>query len=350
MRIGGGVVRLLLAIGCIVGVGRKARADVFNLPSGQTSLQFVTVGDPGNAPDTTGFGAVPYTYQMGKFDVTVAQYTRFLNSVAQTDTYRLYNITMSPSDSSSSCGIVQNGNSGGFTYSFASDRANLPVTSVSWGDAARFCNWLANGQPATGIENSLTTEDGSYAINGAQTIQQLQSVTRSQSATYVIPSENEWYKSSYYDPTLNGGLGEYWAYPTKSNTAPSNILSATGQNNANFEDPILGFTDPVNLLTPVGSFAGSPSAYGTYDQGGDVFQLLDNNPGSGIADRGGAWDLDSSFLQSSSRSSGVGFTDVATNVGFRVAEVPEPSSICILSLISVLLLVRRRRSSNASVE
>ena len=26
----------------------------------------------------------------------------------------------------------------------------------------------------------------------------------------------------------------YWLYPTQSNTAPSNMLSATGTNNANF--------------------------------------------------------------------------------------------------------------------
>jgi len=75
-------------------MGNTARADVFNLPSGQTNLQFVTVGDPGNAPDTTGFGAVPYTYQMGKFDVTVAQYTQFLNAVAKTDTYGLFNVSV----------------------------------------------------------------------------------------------------------------------------------------------------------------------------------------------------------------------------------------------------------------
>jgi hypothetical protein len=53
------------------------KADVFNMPNGQTSLQFVTVGDPGNAPDTvvesdgtTGYGSVPYVYRMGKYDVT----------------------------------------------------------------------------------------------------------------------------------------------------------------------------------------------------------------------------------------------------------------------------------------
>ena len=77
-----------------------ARADVFNMPAGQTSLQLVTVGDPGNAADTavmarewhdtTGYGSVPYVYNIGKYDVTVGQYCQFLNAVAKTDTYGLY--------------------------------------------------------------------------------------------------------------------------------------------------------------------------------------------------------------------------------------------------------------------
>ena len=66
-----------------------AQADVFNMPTGDTSLQFVTVGDPGNAADpSTGYGSVGYTYQMGKYDVTVGQYCQFLNAVAKTDTLR----------------------------------------------------------------------------------------------------------------------------------------------------------------------------------------------------------------------------------------------------------------------
>jgi hypothetical protein len=66
------------------GVG-QAQADVFDMPSGQTSLLFVPVGDPGNAADTTGYGSVGYPYQMGKYDVTVGQYCGFLNAVAKTD-------------------------------------------------------------------------------------------------------------------------------------------------------------------------------------------------------------------------------------------------------------------------
>ena len=95
---------------------------------------------------------------------------------------------MDPSDGIGSPGIIRSGNPEvGYTYSVASGYQNFPVTEVSWGDAARFCNWLANGQPDTGVENSTTTEDGSYALNGDLTDKALNLVTRSPNATYVIP-------------------------------------------------------------------------------------------------------------------------------------------------------------------
>jgi hypothetical protein len=50
----------------------------------------VLVGDAGNSADSTGFGAVSYEYQIGKYEVTLAEYTAFLNAVAATDTYNLY--------------------------------------------------------------------------------------------------------------------------------------------------------------------------------------------------------------------------------------------------------------------
>ena len=151
----------------------------------------------------------------------------------------------------------------------------MPVFDVSYGDAAPFCNWLQNGQPSSGTKGAGTTESGAYTLNGATSQAALLAVTRNANAKYVIPSENEWYKAAYYDPALNGGAGGYWLYPTRSNTAPINTLPDTG-NHANFYDDddtgTGGYTDPANRLTPVGNFALSPSAYGTFDQGGDVWQ------------------------------------------------------------------------------
>ena len=107
-----------------------------------------------------------YNYNIDKYDVTVGQYTDFLNSVAATDTYGLYNTSMATD--LNIAGISRSGSSGSYTYSVIGSSANLPITYVSWGDAARFANWLQNGQPS-GAEGPGTTETGAYTLNGAIT-------------------------------------------------------------------------------------------------------------------------------------------------------------------------------------
>ena len=346
------IVRGLLAAALVVSAV-AARADsVFSMSGTNASLQFVTVGNPGNAADPgTGYGAVPYNYQMGKYDTTAAQYCDFLNAVAASDTYGLYNVSMASTGSAGSygCGIVQTSGSAGYTYSVLSGWANMPANYVSWGDAARFCNWLQNGQPV-GAEGSTTTETGAYTLNGATSNAALMAITRNTGATYVIPSENEWYKAAYYDPTLNAGAGGYWAYPTKSNTPPVNIQSLIGTNNANFYDYYGtgngGYTDPTNGLTPVGAFADSPGPYGTYDMGGDVWQWNEasiDNDYRGL--RGGSfYGIGVAGLASSYRDFYYP-TGENPNIGFRVASVPEPGSITLLlfGFIGGLICWRRWR-------
>ena len=105
--------------------------------------------------------------------------------------------------------------------------------------------------------------------------------TRNAGASYFIPTENEWYKAAYYDPTLNGGAGGYWAYPTKSNTAPGNLTAPTPATMTNYYNN--DYTDPLDDLTPVGDFVLSPGGYGTYDMGGDVWQWNEANYGRFVA-------------------------------------------------------------------
>ena len=65
--------------------------------AGMLKIPLVEVGDPGNVADPlTGYGAVPYAYQIGEYDVTVGEYCQFLNAVAKTDTYGLYSPAMAP--------------------------------------------------------------------------------------------------------------------------------------------------------------------------------------------------------------------------------------------------------------
>jgi formylglycine-generating enzyme len=322
--------RILVVLGLLVVSTAVAHADVFSMPSGQASLEFVTVGDPGNAPDTRynniSVGAVAYTYAIGKYDVTAGQYCEFLNAVAKTDTYAMYNTYMDTANSAYGCNIKRSGTSSSYSYSVASDWANRPVNWVSWSDAARFANWLQNGQPTfpigTSGEVAGSTETGAYTLNGATSDANLMAVSRNLGATWWVPSEDEWYKAAYFDPNKPGGAG-YWDYPTRSNAAPSNVFSTTGTNNANFYNS--GYTIGARYYrTEVGAFAGSLGPYGTFDQGGNVWQWNDSNVSGYRGRRGGSWGGATDYLAASNRLLGGSPTYEDHFRGFRVASVASP--------------------------
>ncbi|MEI8371439.1 MAG: SUMF1/EgtB/PvdO family nonheme iron enzyme [Planctomycetota bacterium] len=336
-------IRGLLAVALVASAVAVAQAtDVFNMPTGQTSLEFVPVGDAGNVADpATSFhnvarwGAVSYNYQIGKYDVTLGQYAAFLNAVAKTDTYGLYNSYMSTDFATQ--GIGQSGSPGSFSYSVtgsAPGASNMPVFAVSWGDAARFCNWLQNGQP-TMVEGDGTTETGAYTLSGGTSNAALIAVTRNAGATYFIPSDDEWYKAAYYK--TGGTNAGYWVYPTKSDIDPINslALALTSTNAAN--GYLSDYTDPTNYLTPVGTFAASPGPYGTFDQGGDVYQWTEENLfGEDRGLRGGTWNQGPGGMTSYNRNLTPPTSEFAT-VGFRVASVPEPGCLTLLLVCAVMI-------------
>jgi formylglycine-generating enzyme required for sulfatase activity len=312
--------------------------------AGTVDYTMVTVGNPGNANDTvgTGYGAVATSYQIGKYDVTIGQYAAFLNAVAATDTYSLYNSSMG--SDLNNAGITQNNESGSFTYSVidnGGDSSNRPITYVSWFDAARFANWMTNGQ------GNSSTETGAYTLNGATTGD---AVAANPGASFSVPTENQWYKAAYYDPTLNSGSGGYYAYATQSNTAPGNVVGSTADQ-ANYRTGAgysvtqsTTYNANQNYLTDVGAFSGSGSFYNTFDQSGMVYQWndLDGTTGSSRGLRGGFWSYNFPFSLSSSYgySSAPSFGD--ESIGFRLASPLGASSVPEIaphSLGSVLALV-----------
>jgi sulfatase modifying factor 1 len=288
-----------------------ATAALITSASASVTMDWVNVGNPGNAADPlTGYGSVAYEYKIGKYEVTNAQYGAFLNAVGQTDTYGIYDPRMGNS-------IGKTGTSGNYTYSVNGTFANNPVVYVSWYDAARFANWMMNGQ------GSGDTETGAYTLNGL-----LWGVVLANSGAQVyIPTENEWYKAAYY----NGETSRYSLYPN-------------GQNTITMADANYGSSS----FTPVGSYISDSSYYGTFDQGGNAEEwndavVLDEFRGR----RGGSIGVSAASphpLNALSRD-GYGNVDYGMN-GFRLASinaVPEPTSIVLTMLASGVMLIRRKR-------
>jgi formylglycine-generating enzyme required for sulfatase activity len=307
-------------------------------------IETVTVGNPGNpgeqsrlsSSDPTFYGGVDYTFSMGKFEVTAGQYTELLNAVAATDTHDLYDSRMDydADPSRNGCNIKREGASGSFTYSVAPDWANRPVNYVSWADAARFANWLHNGQP-TGAQDLTTTEDGSYFINGIHESadQLLEDVVREPDATWVIPTDNEWYKAAFHKN--DGVTGNYWNYGTSSDLRPANdLIDPDPGNHATFHvgvfgDPA-GFTiGPPYNRTEVGAHENSSSAYGTFDQAGNMMEFTETVPESDIRRmRDGSWKGDSGLMASSEFDDVMHSSDRFDFLGFRLANVAVGGPVC----------------------
>jgi sulfatase modifying factor 1 len=332
------------------------------------TIDVVAVGNPGNSADTNGFGAVSSSYYISKYEVTIGQYVEFLNAVAKADPNGLWvdNESSGMNSTASIRGIARTGSDGSYLYTadgpvglnsdsvVAQSAANRPITFVSWNNAARFANWMANGQP-TGAQGAATTEDGAYAIGGGTT-PALNFINPNTSAapTYALPTSDQWYKAAYYDPTLNGA-GGYWDYATQSDTSPGNAVGSSsnqanivvGTNYSLTGDPLI---PNQNYLTDVGSYSGSSSFYGTFDQTGNTSEWTD--PGSGQSNallRGGAWNL---VALGAGAGVSTPITTADYDTGFRlVAAVPEPGTIGLLVSgvgCGLWQLMRRRRQRDSA--
>ena len=295
------------------------------------TMDWTLVGAPGNPCDPQAcFGAVGSYYNIGTYEVTNAQYAEFLNAKATSDPLGLYDVNMA--NTASHGGITRAGSSGTYTYSAIAGRENMPVNFVSFYDALRFANWLNNGQ------GSGDTETGAYTLlGGTPTPSNGLTVTRNGGATVFVTNENEWYKAAYY-----AGLNTYFDYPAGSDTQMSCAVPTAVANTANCGNVVLD-------LTPRGSYPGSPSPSGTFDQGGNVWEWNDANVGGGSrVIRGGSFDFHPLNTAASARNS-MEPEFPASYVGFRVAPEPARASLLIAGVLTTFGLAGWRRLRRGDV-
>jgi len=319
-------------------------ALLLSVAQAEMMIDTVTIGNTGNTGETTGgstlpylgpevtCGAVDYIYNIGKYAVTAGQYVEFLNAVADTDAHGLYNALMATATYKNN--IVQNGVSGSFTYAFADSASsweNRPICFVSFGDAARFCNWLHNGCPDTGSQTAATTEDGAYDLTGNPTTDaEYLAISRESDWKWAIPSEDEWYKAAFHKN--DGNTGNYFDYATSNDTMPtSNQINGAGNNSTHRKWDGSGWVDTVGSpywRSEVGAHYNSESPYDTFDQSGNTWEwneaVIEEDGVDQRGARGGAF-LDNKNLSTAFQTAGFRGSFFPTlesyNLGFRVVQV-----------------------------
>jgi hypothetical protein len=202
---------------------------------------------------------------------------------------------------------------------------SMPVLFTSWFSAARFSNWLENGQ----VTGTASMETGAYTLNG-QTSGAIPA--RNPGATNYLPSRDEWYKAGFY----NGTGATYTMYATNTTSVPTNeITNVTLANVANYGSAATPTISPIN----VDAYANSTSYYGAFSMFGNATEYTDTAGTEANAGRpqvfSGSWatTLAQVGLWDKQASAVFRNSDATTSqMGFRVAAVPEPATIALASV------------------
>ena len=244
---------------------------------------FVTIGYTNNAADTGGYGAVAYTYNISKYEVTIAQ--------------------MQASGAGS--GDENFWNTGGRTLG-----TNAPAVNVTFYEAMKYCNWLTSGNTDIGY---YSTSDGgaTYQANALSR----DAYAAANGRTYFVPTEDEWYKAAYFKPD---------GYSLLANGGGTLTKSSDGLTGWNYD----------NALSPSQPWTvdkGTEEQNGTFNMMGNVTEFMVTTTNT-IVYRGGRYNNATTYAQSSRR--GIIADSSAYYIGFRVVKI-DPETSLTFFLLSV---------------
>ena len=298
MRSGYSTILIAVAI-CGTAIASIASADIIR----GIEIDFVTIGNPGNPGDTrTGYphsaapygcGAVGYEYQIGKYEVTNAQWDAFVSAAG-----------------------APTGNEIGYSNPAYFSSVQQPTNNVSWYEAAQFCNYLTSGDKSQGAYqfSGDNTNPGDFlGINR-------NSAVSAYGIAYVIPTEDEWYKVAYYTGS------DYSTYANGTDTAP---IAEVESNYGGIDGT---YSSPWNVGT------GIEEQNGTFDMMGNVFEWNETLiPDSYRCLRGGSYYDVFPYALSSSYRDNYDRGNEYPHLGFRIASIPEPATFLLLGLGVVIL-------------
>ncbi len=246
-------------------------------------------------------GEVPYTFYIGKYPVTNAQYERFLNASDFDDKVFW---TEFPKFNEDYIQIDQWGNEGWNwlqskikgsnirpkpnywdNTDFGIIKLNNPVVAITWYEANAYCNWLTK---------NWSRREESRANPGLQP-QQIR-----------LPLEMEW-------STAAGGENPADRYPwDKVGKATKDDKEIARHANVN---------ENIGHTTAVSAYLRGASPYGVMDMGGNVWEWQANfydEEHKRLALRGGAWNYYQYGARVSRRYTYLPDDELLSGVGFRV--------------------------------
>lgn len=246
---------------------------------------FITIGNAGNADDTTGYGGVGYEYMISATEVSSAEFAASGAKIG----------------------------SSGLSESWWG--ASGPASFVNLYEAMRYCNYLTTGNADTGYYQN--DGDGTWSAN----VLSHEAYAVAHGLTYFVPTEDEWYKAAYYT-----GSG-YTLYAT-GNSVPVAGVGGENYNNA--------ITKPWAVASGTVS---SIENNGTFDMSGNVWEWVEDD--SGII-RGGTYNAGETLLRSTFRYSGFAASFEDRGIGFRPVAIPEPMTMGLFGLFGAGALLYRR--------
>lgn len=300
-------------------------------------FQFATVGSAGNAPYAGmntpfhGYGGVEYEYRMSRLEITTSQWMEFVN------TFTTQGIDVPFRDGGIFWGAQRDFNYPGpgirYRLREVPNADRLPVTGISWREAAMFCNWLCNSKSSNpdGLRSGAydtstfgTNPDGTFTDQ----------LRRSPGAQYWIPSFDEAIKASHFDPNRFGpGQAGYWEYRNRSDTPGTPGPPGLGTTSGSWFDPVTPFGE---WLIPLGAYPNSVSPWGLLDTSGGVEEWTEGTTLTPLTERwsfGSSCGLGSLNFADAVQVAGSGRPgNHFSQVGLRIASaVPPPSSAIALA-------------------